>query len=109
MFLSSTNAPPGLFPSTQSEASPMVDFAPLHNSSDAINPLPESLHELLELRAAESAGRAFITVPESGQSLDFAGFSERVATLAGALVHLGMRHGSRVALLLSNGIEAAVG
>lgn len=67
-----------------------------------------SLRELVELRGSEQAGQIFISSPESGTSLTFGTYRAAVLQLAAKFEELGVQPGSKVAVVLANGLNAAV-
>ncbi len=69
---------------------------------------PASLRELVELRGARDAERLFLTAPETGAVLTFGEYRTAVLELAAVLGGQGLERGSRVAVVLANGINAAV-
>jgi acyl-CoA synthetase (AMP-forming)/AMP-acid ligase II len=72
------------------------------------NKLVRSLRDLVELRGSDLPGKVFISSPESGTSLTFGAYRAAVLELDAKLKGLGVQPGSKVAVILSNGLNAAV-
>jgi acyl-CoA synthetase (AMP-forming)/AMP-acid ligase II len=69
-------------------------------------PLPLTLGELLDARAAHRGDQPFLICDE--HTLTYAGAADRSADLARGLLAAGLSHGSRVGLLYPNGPEFVV-
>jgi acyl-CoA synthetase (AMP-forming)/AMP-acid ligase II len=76
--------------------------------TDPPKKLFRSLRELVELRGSDLPGKVFIISPESGASLTFGAYRTAVLELDAKLKELGVQPGSKVAVILSNGLNAAV-
>lgn len=68
----------------------------------------QNLKELVDYRARENSGKNFITSPEDNRQLTFLAFKQEVDTLSAALQKNGLSRGDKVAIVLGNGISAAV-
>ena len=67
-----------------------------------------SFRELVERRGDELTDRIFITAPETGVSLTFGRYRRAVMQFAALLEGKGVERGERVAVVLSNGLNAAI-
>lgn len=68
----------------------------------------QSLKELVETAGREKAERIFLVAPESETTLSFAQYDRAVGNLGMELKAASLQKGDKVAILLSNGLNAAV-
>ncbi len=68
----------------------------------------QSVSTVLEAIQLAPADRTAVIIPETGSHVTYGSLREQVLTMADALSAAGIRHGSRVAIALPNGLPAIV-
>jgi acyl-CoA synthetase (AMP-forming)/AMP-acid ligase II len=68
----------------------------------------QSVATVLDAIQLAPADRTAIIIPETGKAVTYGSLREQVLTMADALSAAGIRHGSRVAIALPNGLPAIV-